>query len=167
MVARGSLIAVEHLRLAVHSQRIFQTVHAERRIHAVRYPPRQHAPRVPVDHRYQVDKAACQADVGHIRTPHRIWSLHGYAAQQIRIHLVLRMLVARVRPRCHPRQSHRAHKPLHPLAVDDMPQPAQTHHHAPTAVKRSACVLLVDQPAQQQIFLILFALDGPAIHAGP
>ncbi len=37
----------------------------------------------------------------------------------------------------------------------------------PAAVKRSACVFLVDQPAQQQIFLILLALDGPAIHACP
>src|SRR5690349_4646245 len=30
-----ALVAVEHLRLAVRAQRIFQAVHAERRVHAV------------------------------------------------------------------------------------------------------------------------------------
>jgi site-specific DNA recombinase len=109
----------------------------------------------------------CHLRTDYFRTPHRIWSLHGYAAQQIRIHLVLRMLTACVRPRRHPRQSHRAHESLHPLAVDDMPEPAQVHHHAPTAVKRPSRVFLVNQSAQQQIFFILFELNGPAIHACP
>lgn len=67
----------------------------------------------------------------------------------------------------HLRQFHRAHEPLHALAVDDMPEPAQAHHHAPTVVKRPACVLLVDQPTQPQIFFILIALDDPPIHAFP
>ena len=112
------------------------------------------------DYRHEVDKTTCKANVCHIRTPNLIWPLYLHAAQQIRIHLVLRMLAGRIRPRRHPCQSHRAHEPLHPLAIADTPQPAQTQHHAPAAVKRSACVFLVDQPAQQQIFLILFALDG-------
>jgi len=146
-----ALVAVEDLGPAVLAQRVFQAVHAERRVHAVAKPPGQYAPRVPVDDRHQVGEPARQPDVRYVRTPHLVRARDRHAAQQVGIDLVLRLRLARVRPRRHARQSHAAHQALHALAIDDAARSLQEHHHAPAAVERSARVFLVDQAAQQQV----------------
>ena len=103
----------------------------------------------------------CTRDIG---APHLVRPDDRYATQQVWIDLVLRMRFARVRPSCHPRQSHCLHHPLHSLAIDYMPRRPKVRHHFAAAVKRSSGILLVNQPAQQQLDFAGDPRRAPCIH---
>jgi hypothetical protein len=74
------LVAVEHLRFAVHAQSILRAFHAKRCLHAVADTPTEHPPREPVDDGYQIRKAPLQADVGDVREPDLVGPHHRHAA---------------------------------------------------------------------------------------
>ena len=158
----AALVAVEHLRLAMLSQGVFQAVHAKRRFHAVADSPAQHSPGVPVDHSHQVSKAARQPHIGDVRAPDLIGPHHGHTTQQVGVDLVQWIRRAGVWPWCHTGQRHRAHEALHPLAVDPMPAAPQIHHHLATAVEGMTRVLLINQALEHLVCLNKqhgFALD--------
>jgi len=76
--------------------RLFQRVQAEPRVHADRDAVREHAPAGPVHHRRQVDPAPGHRDIGDVHGPDLVAPLDLLASQQVRIHRVSRVLLARV-----------------------------------------------------------------------
>jgi len=79
---------------------------------------------------------------------------------------VLRVGPTGRRPGCHADQPQYPHEPLHPLAVDCMTLFRKRNDHAPSAIKRPACILCVDQPQQLQVQLVQDFLATRRIHPG-
>lgn len=85
-------------------------------------------------------------DVRDVHTLYLIGADYIHASGQVRIiNLVLRVWVAGIRPRCHASKLHHAHQPLHPLAVDLVPQATQANLDLAAAVKRMSGVFGINQ----------------------
>ncbi len=85
------------------------------------------------------------------------------SAQQVRVDGMLGMGPAGVRTPRHALQSHDAHEPLPPLAVDLMPLGPERHRHSPAAVVGALEVERVD--ATHELQLLVAHLDGLVVHA--
>lgn len=91
--------------------------------------------------------------IGNVCTPDLIGSDDCQTPQEVRVHLVLRVLLAGVGARGHASQAHEPHEALHPFAVDLNTLTKQVNHHAPTAVERILGICLVNQSAQVRVIL--------------
>lgn len=135
----ATLVGVEDLGCSVLLQRFPQAVHAKRRVHAIADTPGEYASGVPVDDGHQVHKASCHGQVGGVGAPYLVGAADVHAAQQVRGRPVLGVRPARVRSRCHVRQSYRPHQRLYAFAVHGDAS-TREEHHAAAAVEGRACI---------------------------
>jgi len=139
-----ALIAVENLRFSMNTQGFFQAIHTKRRIHGITNPPTQHSSRIPVHNHRQISKTMCQPNVGDICPPHLIRPGHIDSPEKVGIHLVTRMRLAGIRPRCHSCKAHFSHQSLYFLAINVMICFFKKNHHLATAVERVTCVFFIN-----------------------
>lgn len=93
----------------------------------------------------------CQPDVGDICSPHLARSRDHYAAQQVRIDLVLRVRAAGVGAWRHTCRPQYAHQPLQALAINPVASCLQKRSHLAAAIKWPAGELLFNQAQQFQV----------------
>src|SRR5487761_119197 len=158
------LVRVEDFRLTP-PQCPPQRPQAESLFHRQRQRPAQHIPAEPIHHRHQVHKPAGHRNVGDIRAPDLVGSLHLQSPQQVRVDFMRLRAPAQPRLGIDGFQAHHRHQPPHPLPVHPPTLAPQPCHHPPASVKRPPRVLLVQKPHQPPI---LFALRlRPIIQARP
>src|SRR5580765_866898 len=117
----AALVGVEDLGLPVPGQRLLKRLHAERGVHADRHPVRQDSTARPVDDRAQIDPAAGHRDVRDIGGPDLVGPVDLELAQQVRIDLVGRVLLARVGLAVQRLDSHALHQRANMAAPDVEP----------------------------------------------
>ncbi len=97
---------------------LLERLHAERGVHADRHPVRQHSPAGPVDDGAQIDPAAGHRDVRDVGGPDLVGAIDLEPAQQVRIDLVGRVLLARVGLAVQRLDAHALHQRGHVPAPD-------------------------------------------------
>lgn len=131
--------------------------HAEIGRHGVRQSPGEHPPRVPVHDRDQVPESFLERDVGDVGRPDVIGVVDHEVSQQVGIDRVRLVRDRRLWLWRKASQSHEAHEPAHPFAVDDDPSTLQGPDHHALSVLGVSEVDLVDQAHQLEVLLALSA----------
>ena len=93
----------------------------------------------------------CLLRLDYLRAPHVIGVRSRHVSQQIREHPMTRRRLRQIPLRRHPRDCHRPHQPLHPLAVHRPAAVRQHRRDRPRAVRRVLQVHLVDLPHEPEI----------------
>src|SRR5512135_310883 len=140
----AALVTVEDLGLPILGQSLLQRLYAERDVHADRHPVGQYAAAGPVHDGAQVDPAAGHRDVGDVGGPDLVGTLDFELAQQVRVHLVARVLLARVWLAVQRLDAHAPHQRGHVLAADLEALAVEHVAQHPTARKRTLQVEHVD-----------------------
>lgn len=154
-----SLIGIHDFGRAELVDGLIQGLDAEVRLQRVRDPPGQNLASVPVLDRHKVKEPAPHGQVGDVRTPDLIWTVHPQPPEQIWIGLVSFRRPAGVGPLVDWHQSHKPHQPPDALLVHHVPIIAQMPGHLPNTEERRLQKLLVDPPHQAEVLLGL-ALRG-------
>src|SRR5690606_18211641 len=148
-----ALFSVEDLRHYMSANRFLKSFDAETRVHGVRQRPGEHFAAVPIHHRHQIHEALLHANIGDVRAPDLVGTIHFKPPHQIGVDLVPLGWPREIGLRTLRSQPHQPHQSANSLAAKDPTFKAQPVSYLTGTHKGPPGVQLINPVAQGRILV--------------